>query len=104
MPVQSEVFYRRDVPRGEVASIRSMRQPEQETDADDHVDGVHAGHGEVEREEDLGALRHVRSERLLVHDAVCTRIDKLGDVKMRAGDVVLLPLLVVLVVLDPKEE
>src|ERR1035437_10590748 len=36
VPVEPEVFNRRDVPRAEVASLCPPQQPEQQPEADDH--------------------------------------------------------------------
>src|SRR5271168_333801 len=77
-------------------------EPEQEANTDNHVERVHAGHREIEEEEDLRLLRHVRRKRLLFQ-AIRVRIDELRDIKVSAWNMVLLPLLVVLVVLDAKE-
>src|ERR1700677_988666 len=77
-------------------------EPEQETNTDNHVERVHAGHREVKEEEHLRLLRHVRCKRLLLQ-AIRVRIDELGDVEVSAWNVVLLPLFVVLVVFDAKE-
>ena len=101
MPVEPEVFYRCNVAAAELAPVSPEGKPEQDADSDDHMHGVHTGHGEVEREKDLGTLRHVRCERLFILDAVSGGIDELRDVEVRARDVVLLPLLVVLDILDP---
>src|SRR6202011_4411846 len=54
VPVQAEVLNRRNVSAGELTVIRAPGQPEQQHDSDDHVQRVHSGHREVEREEDLG--------------------------------------------------
>ena len=73
----------------------------QNGDADDHVQRVHAGHGEVEEEVDLGVPRHVERQRLvigysLVDFGVGRRINEGLDAVVEAGDVVLLDLLLVL--------
>ena len=65
---------------------RLAQQPDQQAQADDHVQGVHAGHREVEREEELGAPA-----------------DLAGEMEVRSGDEVMLPLRRVLEVLDHQE-
>ena len=55
-------------------------------DADDHVQGVHAGHGEVEEEEELRVLRHIRRQRNI---PLVRRMDKVFHAEVCAGDVVL---------------
>src|SRR6266702_2597256 len=107
VPIQAEVFYRSDIPATELPSIGPPRQPAQQYDADDHVERVHSSHREVEREENLRLLRHIGRERLLGQLArlgIYRRVDELRNVKVRARDVVLLPLLVILNVLDAKED
>src|SRR3984957_8042130 len=63
---------------------------------------MHPGHSEIKREEHLCLLRHIRGKRLFLQ-AIRVRIDELRDIKVSARNVVLLPLLVVLVILDAKE-
>src|SRR5216683_470758 len=53
VPVQAEAF-ERVVPLGGVAPLPGgEQQVAEQTDADDHVQGVQPGHAEIEREEDL---------------------------------------------------
>src|ERR1700726_582247 len=63
VPIQPEVINGRGMPVGIRAVVRLEKQDEQNTDADDHVQGVHAGHGKVQEEEELGMLRHIWSQR-----------------------------------------
>src|ERR1700694_3382953 len=53
MPVQPDAL-ERIVPFGGVAALPGgQQQVAEQPDADDHVQGVQPGHGEIEREEDL---------------------------------------------------
>src|ERR1700734_4393395 len=83
--------------------MSSPRQPEQKNDSDDHVYGMHSCHREVQEEEDLRLLRHVRSQRLFL-DSVTSWVSKHRDIEAVPRNVVQLILLVILVVLDPKED
>src|SRR5918995_3720715 len=58
MPVEPDKLNRRMVDRRKLAAPRAPHQPEQKTDADDHVQSMHAGHGEIKRKEDLRLARH----------------------------------------------
>src|SRR5215472_18899267 len=70
VPVQPEVFYRSHVPGTEVSSHRTRNQPDQQPNADDHVQRVHTRHRKVQREEDLRLLRHVWRQWLLLVKAI----------------------------------
>src|SRR6202030_2428117 len=63
VPIKPEVIDSRGMPVGISPVVSLVKQDEQNTDADDHVQGVHAGHGKVEEEEELRVLRHIRSQR-----------------------------------------
>ncbi len=63
---------------------------------------MHAGHCKVKEEEHLGLLCHIRRQRLFVK-SVRVRVDELRDIKAGARNMMLLPLLVVLNVLDTKK-
>ena len=89
-------------------ALRPEDHESENGDADDHVQRVHAGHGEVEEEVELGVARHVERQRLvlwifLVHFLVGCRIQERLKAVMEAGNVVLVDLLFVLDCLDAKE-
>src|ERR1700723_4418688 len=63
VPIQSEVIDGRGMPIHVCAVICLVEQNEQNADTDDHVQGVHAGHGKVKEEEELGVLRHIGRQR-----------------------------------------
>src|SRR5258707_15020891 len=54
MPVQADIFYGRVVFRRKAAARRFFDEPYEQACADDHVQGVEAGHAKVQREEKLG--------------------------------------------------
>src|SRR3984885_5195687 len=86
VPVQAEIVDGRGVPSG-ISVLRSLiKQRKQDGDADDHVQRVHPGHGEVEEEEDLRVLRHVRRQG---HIALVCGMHEILDREVRAGDVML---------------
>src|ERR1700738_3687823 len=106
VPVQTEVLDRCNVSARELALVGTNSEPDQQHDSDDHVECVHTGHREVEREEHLRLLCHIRRERLLGGLAglrVDRRIYELRNIEVRARDVVLLELLRILNILDSKE-
>src|ERR1700683_1348695 len=63
VPIQPEVIDGRGMPIDVSAVPSLVEQNEQNADTDDHVQGVHAGHGKVKKEEELCVLRHVRRQR-----------------------------------------
>ena len=60
VPVQSEIFNGRNISRREFTSSSAPCKPEQKPNPQNHVKRVHTGHSEVEEEEYLRLLRHVR--------------------------------------------
>src|SRR5258707_3401278 len=54
VPVEADVFNGRVVLRREAAAQRFLDEPNKQAGAHDHVQGVQAGHAEIEREEKLG--------------------------------------------------
>src|SRR5271155_2694085 len=101
MPIQTKVIDGGGMPIGIGAMVSLVKQDEQNTDADDHVQGVHAGHGKVQEEEELGMLRHIRSQRDI---SFVGWMDKVFDAKACPGDVVLGVFVVVLDRLDAQED
>src|SRR5258708_7803078 len=65
VPVQSEVLHERNVPRRVGSGLRSENHVSQQADADNHVQRVHAGHGEIETEVHLSVPRHVQRKRFV---------------------------------------
>ena len=63
VPIQSEIIDGRGMPIHVSPVPGLVKQNKQNTDADDHVQGVHAGHGKVEEEKELRVLRHIRRQR-----------------------------------------
>ena len=57
MPIEAGVFNRRVISRIVAAFPGIKSQDGEKADADYHVQGVYASHGEVEREKNLDALR-----------------------------------------------
>src|SRR6185437_1889684 len=90
------------IPCTEISSICSPQKPEQNEYTDDHVQGMHAGHPEVEEEEYLRALRHVRRQGLLM-DAMRGRVYEFRYVIVRARNVMVHPLDVPLLSFDTEE-
>src|SRR3990172_5054879 len=56
MPVQAEEFNRRVIFGAESPFSCKKHQPDQQSHSNDHVQGVHSCHHEIETEEDLGLL------------------------------------------------
>src|SRR5262249_43804218 len=54
VPVQAAQLHRRVVFPSELPSVGPQEQPAQQSETDDHVKSMQAGHGKVEREEYLG--------------------------------------------------
>src|ERR1700726_361836 len=54
VPVQADVLHRRVVLRREASAHRFFNKPKEQAGANNHVQGVQAGHAKVEREEKLG--------------------------------------------------
>src|ERR1700723_1664286 len=93
VPIQPEVINSRGMPVGISAVVSLVKQDEQNTDADDHVQGVHAGHGKVEEEEELGMLGHIGRQRNI---ALVSGMDEILHAETGPGDMVLGVLVVVL--------
>src|SRR5258707_8031507 len=91
MPVQADIFYGRVVFRRKAAARRLFDQPNEQARADDHVQGVEAGHAEVERKEKLGM-------------GVGAGIGPRLELEIQAGDVVLNIFVVILDGLDAKKD
>src|SRR5713226_1670584 len=60
MPVQADDFDGRVVLRREAATETSLDEPEEQASADDHVQGVQAGHAEIQREIKLAVEIDIR--------------------------------------------
>ena len=106
VPVEAEVLHKCDVARGVSPGPGAEDHECQNPDADDHVQRVHAGHEEVEREVNLGVPRHVQGSGLSsysVNFGIGVRIEKRLQAVVKAGNVVLLDLLPVLDGLDAQE-
>jgi hypothetical protein len=78
VPVQARVFDRRVVSRASNALSRPGRQSREQAAADDHVQGVHSGHREIEREKEFGFLRIDR-------DLLAVVIEGIGKVEGGPG-------------------
>src|SRR5580658_522639 len=90
VPVQTDEVDRRAVFRREPALERLPNQPDQQARADDHVQGMQAGHCEIKREKQLRVrVGGHRSARL--------------EAKIQAGNVMLDKFLVVFDALDAQE-
>src|SRR5450759_1850862 len=96
MPVQSRVFYRREVARRIMPLPCQDRQHAKQTAANDHVQSVHAGHRKIKREKQLSFLRVHR-------DLLAVVVKGVGELEGGAGYVVLLEFFVVLETLDHQE-
>src|SRR5579872_4185703 len=95
VPVQAPDFDGSVVLRAVAPLPRMVRQENEDADADDHMQGVQAGHGEIEGEIDLfGALVDVNL-RVLSYYVVC--------VEGVARDMMLLEFLVPLDALNSQE-
>jgi hypothetical protein len=86
VPVEPDDLDRREVRRAEAATTRIEEEPQEEPEADQHVERVEAGHREVEREEHL----HLRAAAVI-------------PVEVRSRHVMVHPLVVVLDALDADE-
>src|SRR6266403_2553351 len=91
VPVQADIFYGRVVFRRKTAAQRFFDEPNEQACADDHVQGVEAGHAKVQREEKLG---------MGVGAGVGPRL----ELEIQAGDVVLNILVVILDGLNAKKD
>src|SRR6266853_6486535 len=63
VPVKAAQFYGRVITWAEFPAFGAQQKPRQESQANHHVKSVQAGHGKVEREEDLGLLRGLHGRR-----------------------------------------
>src|ERR1700751_6441644 len=99
MPVQPDQFDGRFIRRREAVAQRLLDQPDEQSRAYDHVQGVQTGHGEIEREEELsvgvGGNRGTRLETeipaggvmLDVFVVILDRLDAQEDAsKKKRGD------------------
>src|SRR5580658_9126082 len=86
VPIESEVIDGRGMPVDIRPMPRLVEQIEQNTDTNDHVQGVHAGHGKVKKEEELRMLRHIRRQRNI---PLVGGMDKVFHAKAGPRDVVL---------------
>src|ERR1700761_7028983 len=103
VPVQTKVLNEGDVAVHVSTTHRFGEHAAKQHDTDDHVNGVHAGHGKVEREVNLGPLRHVYWKRFVIRflgGFVRLRMREGLNTEAAAGNVMLFPLLVVLDRLD----
>src|SRR5712671_2635051 len=91
VPVQADIFYGRVVFRRKAAAQRFFDEPNEQARADDHVQGVEAGHAKVQREEKLGM-------------GVGAGIGPRLELEIQAGDVVLDVFVVILDGLDAKKD
>src|SRR6476469_2695873 len=64
VPVQAAQFNRRVIAWAKLSTMRTQEQPGQEAQANERVEGVQAGHSEIEREEDFCELRSWHSMNL----------------------------------------
>jgi hypothetical protein len=48
VPIQSEILYRLDIAVCIRSLLRSNQQPDKQADADNHMQGMHPGHCEIE--------------------------------------------------------
>src|SRR5579863_7423820 len=108
VPVEAEVFDICNVAGGVCPCLGPEEHEGKNADADDHVQSVHAGHGEVEEEVLFRLLRHVVGQRLIlrvlaVNLGIRSRIGERLDAVVEAGDVMLLDLLAVFDGLDAQE-
>src|SRR6185503_6615023 len=108
VPVEAEVFDECDVAGGVGTGSGSEDHEHENTDSDDHVEGVHAGHGEIEEEVEFGVPGHVVRQRLilvfLVDFGVALWVKERLHAVMEARDVMLLDLLSILDGLNTKED
>src|ERR1700679_2840708 len=86
VPIESKIVDGRGMPVHVGSVIRLVEQNEQNADADDHVQGVHAGHGKVQEKEQLRMLRHIRSQGDI---PLISGMDKVLNAEARSGDMVL---------------
>src|SRR5947209_1239593 len=96
VPVQPEVLYKGDMPGGVGSGPRPHDHEAQDRNTDDHVQGVHASHGEVKPEVHLGVPRHVERQGLVAVRpclSVAVRISERFDAVVKTRYVVLLNLL-----------
>src|ERR1039458_5422020 len=97
VPVEPEVLNKGHVPRCVSPGPRAEDHESKYPDADNHVQRVHPGHEEVEREVELGVARDIQRQRLVVvflEDlGIGSGIEERTEVVVEAGNVVLLDLL-----------
>jgi hypothetical protein len=120
VPVEADVF-NGSVPLGSETAFSGLdNEPEEQAGTDDHVQGVQAGHAEVEREEELGVgvdghlsthffgqilqLGSLLREILGAEVASAGIIRAVVHIKAEAGDVVLDIFVVVLDGLDAQKD
>src|SRR5450631_1615518 len=95
-PVQSRVFYRREVARRVMSLPCEDSQHAEEAAANNHMQRVHSGHREIEGKKELGFLRVDRNLLAVVVEGV-------RELESRSGYVVLLEFFAVLETLDDEE-
>src|ERR1035437_10166518 len=66
VPVEPEILNEREMPVGISTCSRTEDHEAQNPDANDHVQRVHAGHGEVEKEVKLRVASHVQRQGLVM--------------------------------------
>src|SRR6266404_5107255 len=91
VPVEADILDGRVVLRREAAAPRFLDEPKEQAGADDHVQGVQAGHAEIEGEEKLGVG---------VRAGVCAGL----EIKTIAGNMMLDIFFVILDALDAEED
>src|ERR1700733_14106231 len=101
VPIESEVIDGRSMPVDIRPVPRLVEQNEQNTDTDDHVQGVHASHGKVKKEVELRMLSHVRRQRNI---PLVGRVDKVLHAEACPRDVVFDVFVVILHGLDAQED
>jgi len=107
VPVQTEVFNKRNVSRGIRPGLARKIMYPKNPDTIIMCRAWHAGHEEIEREVELGVDRHIRRQRLVVvfleNLGIGSRIGKRLNAEVEAWDVMLLDLLRVLDGLDAQK-
>src|ERR1700739_3666428 len=101
LPIQPEVIDGRGMSVSIRAVVSLVEQNEQDANTDDHVQGVHAGHGKVEKEEELGVLCHIWRQRNIT---LIGGMDKVFYAEVCSRDVVLDIFLVIFNRLDAQED
>src|SRR5690242_17955378 len=105
VPIQADDFDRSVVTPGEATFHRLENQPKDETRADNHVQGVQAGHGEIERDIQLGVSGEtgILAEGFLKLGGTLRTFGVVRKIEIVTGNEVVLVLLAVLDELDSQE-